>query len=86
MMTEKRRVYTAECKRAAVRLVTEQGYGVTEAARHLGSNVKMLGCWKRHAAPQTKGRFGGNRPRAADHAARLRWRQEVKRLRMEREI
>jgi hypothetical protein len=52
----------------------------------LGRKGKMLGRWKRQAAPQTKGRCGSHRPRAADHAARLRWRQEVKRLCIEREM
>ena len=86
MMTEKRRVYTAECKREAVRLVTEQGYGVTEAARHLGINVTMLGRWKQQAEQQTNSRFGSHRPMAAENEELLRLRQEVKRLRMEREI
>jgi transposase len=86
MMTEKRRVYTAEFKREAVRLVTDHGYGVTEAARNLGSNVKMLGRWKRQAEHQTNGRLGSTRPMAAEHAELLRLRQEVKRLRLEREI
>lgn len=86
MMTEKRRVYTAEFKREAVRLVTDHGYGVTEAARNLGINVKMLGRWKQQAEQQTNSRFGSNRPMAADNEELLRLRQEVKRLRMEREI
>ena len=85
-MTEKRRVYSAEFKREAVRLGTDHGYGVTEAARNLGIHVKMLGRWKRQAAQQTHGRFGSNRPMSAEQAERLRLRQEVKRLRMEREI
>jgi transposase len=86
MMTEKRRVYTAEFKREAVRLVTDHGYRVTEAARNLGINVKMLGRWKQQAEQQTNSRFGSNRPMAAENEDLLRLRQEVKRLRMEREI
>jgi len=86
MITEKRRVYTAEFKREAVRLVTDHGDGVTEAARNLGINVKMLGRWQQQAEQQTNGRFGSNRPMAAEHEELLRLRQEVKRLRMEREI
>ena len=35
MMTEKRKTYTAEFKQEAVRLVTEQRYGVAETARNL---------------------------------------------------
>ncbi len=36
-MSKKRR-YTEEFKREAVKLVTEQGYSLTEAARSLGSH------------------------------------------------
>ena len=35
-MTERRQKYTAEFKRDAVKLVTEQGYAIAEAARNLG--------------------------------------------------
>jgi transposase-like protein len=34
MMAEQRQTYTAALKREAVRLVTAQGDGVAEAARH----------------------------------------------------
>ena len=85
-MTEQRRVYTAEFRREAVRLVTEHGYGVTEAARNLGINVKMLGRWKRQAEQQPNGSIGGNGQMAAEHEELLRLRKENQRLRMEREI
>jgi transposase-like protein len=84
MMTEQRRVYTAECNREAVRRVTEPGDGVPAAARNLGRNVKMLGRWKRQAAPPTHGRLGGHGQRAADPEERLRWRTAHQRLRMAR--
>jgi hypothetical protein len=35
MQSQKRRQYTEECRHEAVRLITEHGYGVTEAARNL---------------------------------------------------
>jgi transposase len=35
-MAKKRRTYTPEFKTEAVKLVTEQGYSVAEAARSLG--------------------------------------------------
>ena len=44
-MTERRQKYTAEFKRDAVKLVTEQGYAIAEAARNLGLNGNMLGRW-----------------------------------------
>ncbi len=86
MKLEKRRVYTAECKREAVRLVTDHGYGVSEAARNLGINVTMLGRWKRHADAHPHGSFGGNGRMTAEHEELLRLRQEHKRLQMERDI
>jgi transposase len=85
-MAEKRRQYTEEFKQDAVRLVTEHGYGVTEAARNLGINAKMLGRWKRQAERQTTGGMGGNGHMTAEHEELLQLRKEVKRLRMEREI
>lgn len=47
-MTErKRRKYSREFKEEAVKLVTEQGYRVSEAARNLGIRASMLGRWER---------------------------------------
>ena len=40
-----RKKYTIEFKQDAVRLVTEQGYKQTEAARNLGIDRGMLGRW-----------------------------------------
>jgi transposase len=75
MQSQKRRQYTAEFKREAVRLMTEHGYGVTEAARNLGLHTHMLGRWKRQAAQHTNGSIGGNSQRSAEYAARLQWRK-----------
>jgi transposase len=46
-MKKKRKKYTQEFKEEAVKLITEQGYQITEAARNLGVNENMLGRWKR---------------------------------------
>lgn len=46
-MKKKRKKYTREFKEEAVKLITEQGYQITEAARNLGINENMLGRWKR---------------------------------------
>jgi transposase len=86
MQSQKRRQYTAECKREAVRLITEHGYGVTEAARNLGIHAQMLGRRKRQAEQQTNGSIGGNGQMSAEHEELLRLRKENQRLRMEREI
>jgi hypothetical protein len=39
-MSEKRRQYTEEFKQDVVRLVTEHGYGATEAARNRGDQCQ----------------------------------------------
>ena len=46
-MKKKRQKYTQEFKEEAVKLITEQGYKITEAARNLGVNENLLGRWKR---------------------------------------
>jgi transposase-like protein len=46
MMTEKRKNDTAEFKREAVRLVSNQGYSMSQAARSPDINVNMLRRWK----------------------------------------
>jgi transposase len=86
MQSQKRRQYTEECRHDAVRLITEHGYGVTEAARHLGINAHMLGRWKRPVERQTNGTLVNNGHVSAEQEELQRLRQEVKRLRMVREI
>jgi transposase len=86
MQNPKRRQYTAEFRHEAVRLVTEHGYGVTEAARNLGINAKMLGRWKHQIEHQNNGVSRGKGQLSVDHDELLRLRKAVKRLRMEREI
>jgi transposase len=86
MMTEKRKTYTAEFKHEAVRLVTEQGYGVSEAARNLGLNINMLRRWKRELSERANGAFPGKGHLSPEQEELHRLRDEVKRLRMERDI
>jgi transposase len=86
MMTEKRKTYTAEFKCEAVRLVTEHGYGVGEAARNLGLNAHMLQRWKRELTVRENGAFPGKGRLAPDQEELHRLREENKRLRMERDI
>ena len=85
-MTEQRLVYTAECKREAVRLVTEHRYGVAETARNFGLNVNRLRRWKQESTTHPQSAFPGNGrlPPEQDELRQLR--DEVKRLRMERDI
>ena len=85
-MAEKRRNYGDEFKRAAVRLVTEQGYGVAETARHLGINTNMLGRWKHEVEAKQHTAFPGNGHVSPEKEELQRLRDENKRLRMERDI
>jgi transposase len=59
-MSEKRRNYTDEFKREAIRLVTEHGYGVCETARNWGINATMLGRWTREFETKPSAAFPGH--------------------------
>ena len=59
-MSGKRKMYTAECKREAVSLITNHGYGVSDAARNLGLHANMLSKWKRNVEAQGEQAFPGN--------------------------
>jgi transposase len=84
-MAEKHQTYTAEFKREAVRLITEQRYGVAETARNLGINVNMLRRWKQEYTTHTSAAFPGNGHGTPEQAELRQLRDEVKRLRMERD-
>jgi transposase len=85
-MAEQRKTYTAAFKTAAVKLVTEQGYSLREAARSLSVSEKALRNWKRSLEVQGEQAFPGqgNLPPAQEEIRRLK--QENHRLRMERDI
>ena len=81
MSKQTRRRFSDEFKEAAVRLITEQGYKVSEASRNLDINASMLRRWQRELSPESDGSID------ADEKAELqRLRKENKTLRMEREI
>ena len=84
-MKKKRRKFTDEFKDEAVKLVLEQGYQISEAARNLGIHANLLGRWKREYED------GGNGSSDTGSAVAMRaelnrLRKENKRLKMEREI
>jgi transposase len=85
-MSEKRKTYTAEFKTAAVKLVTEQGYSLREAATSLGVSEKQLRHWKNVLQDQGHQAFPGkgHLPPAQEEIRRLK--EENQRLRMERDI
>jgi len=86
MMTQKRKNYTAEFKQEAVRLVTEQGYSMSQAARNLDININMLRRWKHQMNEQGQEAFPGKGRLLPEQEELYRLREENKRLRMEREI
>ena len=85
-MSNPRRQYTREFKVAAVKLVTDQGRSVAEAARTLGVSEKQLRHWKAVLRDQGGQAFpgNGNLPPADEELRRLR--EDNQRLRMERDI
>ena len=84
-MKKKRKRYTQEFKEKAVKLVTEQGYRITEAARNLGIDSNMLGRWKRELEGAGEN-VSGVQGETAMQTELNRLRKENKRLKMEREI
>ena len=82
----KRRTYTHEFKAEAVKLVTEQGRSIAEAAKSLGLGEDLLRKWKQAAEAHGEQAFPGhgNPPALEEELRRLR--ADVKRLQMERDI
>ena len=81
MSKQTRRRYSDEFKEESVKLITEQGYKVSEASRNLDINASMLRRWQRELSPESDGSID------ADEKVELqRLRKENKTLRMEREI
>ena len=85
-MARHRRSYTREFKVEAVKLVTEKGCSVAEAARSLGIGETLLRTWKLVFEKQGKKAFPGNGNLPAIEEEMRQLRAENKRLLMEREI
>jgi len=82
----KRKRFSRQFKIDAVRLVTEQGYRVTEAARNLGIHPNMLSRWKRQLEAESEDAFPGKGQMTPEKEELHRLRKRVKQLEMEREI
>ena len=85
-MPRTRRIYTAEFKTEAVKLVTEQGYSVAEAARSLGISENLIRNWKQALQAQGNQAFPGQGHLPAFEEELRRLRAENQRLRQERDI
>jgi transposase len=82
MTKRTRRKYTEEFKAEAVRLIVKEGYSISQAARNLDINANMLGRWKRELTEDAE-----IRQQVSDEKEELkRLREEVRQLKMEREI
>ena len=85
-MPRQRRTYTSEFKVEAVKLVTEKGYSVAEAARSLDVGETLLRSWKVAFQAEGEQAFPGNGRLPAVEEELRRLRAENLRLRQERDI
>jgi transposase len=84
--SKNRRGFTKEFKIDAVKLVTEQGYKLSEAARNLGIDPSVLRRWKDQMSKDAEQAFPGKGCLSTEKEELHRLRKEVKRLQMERDI
>ncbi len=82
MAKRTRKRYTDEFKAEAVKLVVDEGYSISQAARNLDINTNMLTRWKHELTGNATRRKQG----ADDKDEILLLREEVRRLKLEREI
>lgn len=85
-MAKVRRIYTREFKLEAVKLVTEKGYSVAEAARSLGLHENLIRSWKQAFQEQDQQAFPGQGKLSPFEEDNRRLRAENKRLQAERDI
>jgi transposase len=85
-MPRPRRTYTAEFKAEAVKLVTQQGYSVAEAARSLGISENLIRNWKRALQGQGDQASPGQGTLSPQEQELARLRADNKRLLAERDI
>ena len=85
-MAGTRKVYTAEFKLRAVKMITEQKLSVAEVARRLGVSENRLHDWKKAIAKKGADAFPGSGHLTPLEEENRRLRAEVKRLEMERDI
>lgn len=82
-MKRTRKNYTEEFKEEAVKLITEHGYKISEAARNLGAHESLLRRWK-NAKESNQTQPSGTMAEILAENKRLK--AENKRLQLEREI
>ena len=85
-MTKKRKRLSKQFKVDAVKLVIEEGYNVSEAARNLGIHHSSLRRWIKQLKSEGEQAFPGKGHLTPEKEELYQLRKENKRLRMEREI
>jgi transposase len=83
---ERRRTFSREFKLEAVKLVTERGVAVAQAAKDLDLHENVLRKWVRELRERPQEAFPGNGKQKAQDAEIARLRKEVAKLKMERDI
>ena len=87
MSRQARRRYTAQFKADAVRLIEEEGYSVAEVSQRLGVERSCVARWRREQREGHSPAVVDSPVGAQDQEAEMRrLREEVRRLRMERDI
>lgn len=85
-MSKQRKKFTKEFKLQAIQLVTEQGYSKPEAARSLGVRPDLVARWVREFEETESEAFRGNGNLTTDQKRIRDLEDEVRRLKMEKEI
>jgi transposase len=85
-MTTQRKSYSRQFKIDAVKLVTDRGYKISEAARNLEINPNLLRKWKNQLAAENNQAFPGKGHMTPEKEELYRLRKENQRLHMEHEI
>ena len=85
-MTRRRKVYSAEFKREAVRLAEESDKPTTVVARELGLRVNQIYKWKRQLEAKGEDAFPGQGQQSGLEAENARLRRELAAAKEEVEI
>lgn len=80
---ERRRTFSREFKLEAVKLVTERGVAVAQAAKDLDVHDNVLRKWVRELGDEPLEAFPGNGKQKAQDAEIARLREEVAKLKLE---
>ncbi len=83
---KERKQFTTEFKQGAVRLVTEQGRAIADAAKGLGISPWTMSRWVRAARTEGTDAFRGHGQRTPLEQENFDLRQQVKQLEEERAI